>query len=72
MLQLEKHGVVIGNAYQNTISSGVFIDCITESLASELKIDLEKCNFFNVLADRSTDWSINENEALFLIKLYLL
>ena len=72
MLQLEKHGVVIGNAYQNTISSGVFIDCITESLANELKIDLEKCNFFNVLTDRSTDWSINENEALFLIKLYLL
>ena len=45
MLQLEKHGVAIGNAYQITISSGVFIDCITESLANELKIDPEKCNF---------------------------
>ena len=28
MLQLEKHGVAIGNAYQNTIPSGVFINHI--------------------------------------------
>ena len=55
MLQLEKHGVAIENAYQNTILSGVFIDCITESLANELKIVPEKCNFFSVLVDRLTD-----------------
>ena len=64
ILQLQKHGVAIKNSYQNTILSGVFIDCITESLANELKIVPEKCNFFNVLVDRLTNWSMNENEAL--------
>ena len=45
MLQLRKHGAAIGNAYQTTISSGVFINYIPERLENSL----------NVLVDQSTD-----------------
>ena len=47
----ERHCVDIGNAYRNRNSGGVFIDCISDSLADELKHKLLKVNFYSVLTD---------------------
>ena len=63
----ERHGVDISKAYRNRNSGGVFIDCISDTLADELKQKLLKVNFYSILTDGSTDSAISENEAVFII-----
>ena len=57
----------MGNAYRNAVSTGVFIDYISQSLLNVLKHVLNKVHFYSILMDGSTDVSIIEKEALFII-----
>ena len=63
----ERHGVDVGIAYRNENTGGVFMDYISDSLADELKTKLEKCHFYSVLTDGSTDTATSENEAVFAL-----
>ena len=68
ILELEEmHGVELGNAYRNEITGGVLIDYIASSLSKELKLWLDKTEFYSVLTDGSTDVSIVEKEAIFVL-----
>ena len=63
----EKHGVTLGNGYRNENTGGVFIDYISKTLCNSLKSKLEKVNFYAILTDGSTDTSISDNEAVFVL-----
>ena len=63
----EKHGVLLGNAYRNSMSGALIIDYIADSLSRDLRKHLEHTNFFSILTDGSTDASIIEKEAIFVI-----
>lgn len=63
MLELEeRHGVILGNAYCNSISAGIMIDFIAEKLSEDLKETLEQSHFISILTDGSTDASIVEKD----------
>ena len=59
--------MVLGNSYCNDSSAGVIIDFITDALAKDLKDRLDNANFFSILTDGSTDSSMIEKEAMFVI-----
>jgi hypothetical protein len=63
----EKHGVALGKAYRNNMSGSTMIDFIGKWLSNELKKELEEADFFSILTDGSTDVSIIEKEAIFVI-----
>ena len=63
----EKHGVVIGTAYRNERSGGIFMDYISKWYEDKLKSVLLNRNFFSVLLDGSTDSSVTEKEAMFVL-----
>ena len=63
----ERHGVDIGTAYRNRNSGSIFVDSINDSLVEELKTKLENAQFYSILTDGSTDSSISENEAVFVV-----
>ena len=61
----ERHGVNVGKAYRNENTSGIFIDAISESLATDLKNKIDKVHFYSILTDGSTDSATSENEGSF-------
>ena len=63
----ERHGVVIGTAYRNRTSGTSIIEFIAEDLRNNLKQKLNKTNFYSLLSDGSTDTSVTEKEAFFVI-----
>ena len=63
----EKHGVMLGTAYRNRTSGTLMIDFIAESLRNDFKKKFDKANFYSLLSDGSTDASVTEKEALFVI-----
>ena len=67
LLLEEKHGVVLDSAYRNDSSAGIIIKYIADSIARELKCKLETAPFYSVLTDGSTDSSITEKEAIFVV-----
>ena len=70
ILSLEqRHGVSISNAYQNNKSCGVFINYIGKTLSTTLHRKLREANFCSVLTDGSSDVSIKEKEAVFVLYL---
>ena len=63
----ERHGVDIGTAYRNRNSGVIFVDSINGSLVEELRTKLGKAQFYSILTDGSSDSSISENEAVFVV-----
>ena len=62
-----KPGMQLGEAYVNDMSVGVMTDFIEDSTALDLKITLGNCIFFSSLSDGSTDASVTEKEAIFMV-----
>ena len=63
----ERHGVVSGTAYRNRTSGTVFFESIAKSLGDIVKEKLIKRNFYSLLTDGSTDSSVTEKEAFFVL-----
>ncbi|XP_065654876.1 zinc finger protein 862-like [Hydra vulgaris] len=63
----ENRGVEFRQAYRNKITCGTFIDYIGLSLSNILRNKLKTRNYFNILIDASTDVSVIEKEAIFII-----
>ena len=64
---MERQSVDIGQAYRNENTGGEFVDYIDMSIAEHLKGKIENSHFYSVLTDGSTDSSISENEAVFVV-----
>ena len=63
----ENHRVMLGTAYRNRTSGTLMIDFIAESLRNDFKKKFDKANFYGLLSDSSTDSSLAEKEAFFVI-----
>lgn len=63
----EMHGVELGTAYRNENNGATFVDFIGEAISKEHSDDVNKSNFYSVLIDGSTDSSVMEQEAVFIL-----
>ena len=63
----ERHGIIFGTTYQNRTLGTVFLEFITKSLRDIVKEKLTKRNFYSLLTDGSTDSSVTEKEAFFVL-----
>ena len=54
LLELEqKHGVDLGQSYNNEIQCGNFIDYIAKDMKNKVNEDLKNATFFSILSDGS-------------------
>ena len=56
----------IGETYLNDQSCATFVDYIAEGEMSKILDKIEKCNFFSLTMDGTTDFSIKEQESIFV------
>ena len=63
----ERHGVHFNDAYRLDDACKLFVHAINDSIADELKTKLCNSKFIGVMADGSTDSSITDQEASFVI-----
>ena len=63
----ERHGVQFKEAYRLDDACKMFVHAINDSIADELKTKLSNSKFIGVMTDGSTDSSIKDQEALFVI-----
>ena len=63
----EMHGVELGEAYRNEITGALMIDYIGKSFARDVKLLIDKSSFFSILIAGSTDASVVEKEAIFIL-----
>ncbi|CAB3979843.1 zinc finger 862-like [Paramuricea clavata] len=68
LITLEKrHGVDLGDVYNNRKQCGEFIDVNAQFIAHQLNEDLTKAKFYSVLTDGSTDNSVTEKEVVYVL-----
>ena len=60
-----KNGVKMSDMYCNERAGANFVDAIGTSICQKLE-DLEKCNYFTLLMDGSTDSSFTEQELIYV------
>ncbi len=66
LISLEKrHGVDLGDVYNNRKQCGEFIDVNAQFIAHQLNEDLTKAKLYSVLTDGSTDKSVTEKEVVY-------
>ena len=63
----EMHGVELGTAYRNENNGATFVDFIGGAISKEHSDDVNESNFCSVLIDGSTDSSVMEQEAVFIL-----
>ena len=61
------HGVSLGETYRNRKSGADFIEYIGADLKRNLSADLANAIFFSVLCDGTTDASVKEQEAVYVL-----
>ena len=59
-----KNGVKTSDMYHNERAGANFIDTIGTSIRQKVLEDIEKCNYFTLLMDGSTDSSFTEQEPI--------
>ena len=62
-----KNGVKTSDMYHNERAGANFIDTIGTSIRQKLLEDIEKCNYFTLLMDGSTDSSFTEQELIYVL-----
>ena len=62
----ERHGVKLGECYENDCACATFVEYIARDLQRQLGESLHKANFYSIQMDGSTD-SGNIEEELFLV-----
>ena len=50
--------------YRNETAGAIFIDTVVTTICQKLLEDIEKCNYFTLLMDGSTDSSFTEQEPI--------
>ena len=50
--------------YRNETAGAIFIDTVVTTICQNLLEDIEKCNYFTLLMDGSTDSSFTEQEPI--------
>ena len=67
LLKLQnKNGLQLGENYQNIQGAKTFIESIAHELRQHTINSLQKCRFFSLMADGSTDRSVAEQESVFV------
>lgn len=68
IVDLEKgHGVPHLQVYNNRTAATEFISFQTDELVTELSKDIVKSKFYSILFDGTTDCSVTEQEAVFVL-----
>ena len=62
-----KNGVKTSDMYHNERAGANFIDTIGTSIRQKVLEDIEKCNYFTLLMDGSTDSSFTEQELIYVL-----
>ena len=62
-----KNGVKTSDMYHNERAGANFIDTIGTSICQKVLEDIEKCNYFTLLMDGSTDSSFTEQELIYVL-----
>ena len=62
-----KNGVKTSDMYHNERAGANFIDTIGTSIHQKVLEDIEKCNYFTLLMDGSTDSSFTEQELIYVL-----
>ena len=62
-----KNGVKTSDMYHNERAGANFIDTIGTSIRQKVLEDIEKCNYFTLLMDGSTDSSFTEHELIYVL-----
>ena len=57
--------------YRNERAGANFIDTIGTSIRQKSLEDIEKCNYFTLLMDGSTDSSVTEEELIYVFYVFL-
>ena len=67
LLKLQnKNGLQLGENYQNIQGAKTFTESIAHELRQHTINSLQKCRFFSLMADGSTDCSVAEQESVFV------
>ena len=53
--------------YRNETAGAIFIDTVVTTICQKLLEDIEKCNYFTLLMDGSTDSSFTEQELIYVL-----
>ena len=68
IIELEKrHGVQIGSTHNSRTAAREFLSFQADQLKRELSRDLAKAKFYSILFDGTTDCSVTEQEAIFVL-----
>ena len=68
IIELEKrHGVQIGSTHNSRTAAREFLSFQADQLTKELSRDLAKAKFYSILFDETTDCSVTEQEAIFVL-----
>ena len=68
IIQLEKrHGVRLGSTHNNHTAAREFLSFQARALKEALSKDIAKATFYSILFDGTTDSSVTEQKAIFVL-----